>query len=129
MEPSRPHALQLALALAGVTERVTPQAGDITRTSFPDAHFDSAVSAHAIDHMGERKGAALAEIFRVLKPGGRFLLVVWVPGWLTFTLANVFCLLLTPPTGWRSMAAEVGFVLRDEGSFSGLWFAVLERPR
>ena len=72
--------------------------------------------------------AALAEILRVLKPGGRFLVVAWVPGWLTFSLANVFCLLLASPADWRRLAAEVGFVVHDQGMFSGLWFVVLERP-
>ena len=117
------------LRIAGLTERVQVQAGDMTRTLFPDAHFDSAVSAHAIDHLGDQKMAGLAEIFRVLKPGGRFLVVAWVPGWVTFTLANVFCLLLASPADWRKMAAAVGFTLREEGSFNGFWFAVLERPR
>jgi hypothetical protein len=65
----------------------------------------------------------------VLKPGGKLLMVVWVPGWTTFTLANAFCLLLTTKTGWRRLAAEVGFSIRDEGTFNGMWFAVLERPR
>lgn len=115
--------------LAGITERVTVQPGDMTRTPFPDAHFDTAVSAHAIDHLGDQKKAGLAEIFRVLKPGGRFLIVAWVPGWVTFTLANVLCLLLATPAWWRKAAGEVGFQIRDEGWFNGLWFVVLERPR
>jgi len=31
--------------------------------------------------------------------------------------------------GWRKLAAEVGFSIKDEGTFNGMWFAVLERPR
>jgi ubiquinone/menaquinone biosynthesis C-methylase UbiE len=74
------------------------------------------------------EGAALAEIFRVLRPGGRFLVVAWVPGWVTFGLANVFCLLLTSPSQWRKLATDVGFTVREEGWFDGLWFVLLERP-
>jgi ubiquinone/menaquinone biosynthesis C-methylase UbiE len=103
--------------------------GDLTQLPFPDAHFDAAVSAHVIDHLKQHKKTGLAEIRRVLKPGGRFLMVVWVPGWATFALANVFCFLLTTKAGWRKLAAEVGFSIRDEGTFNGMWFAVLERPR
>jgi SAM-dependent methyltransferase len=92
-----------------------------------DGHFDAAVSAHVVDHLKEHKRRGLAEIRRVLKPGGRFLMVVWVPGWVTFALANVFCFALTTPAGWRKLAADVEFEIRDEGTFNGMWFAVLER--
>ena len=117
------------LRIAGISDRVEIKQGDITGLPFPDEHFDSAVSAHVIDHLKEHKKTGLAEIRRVLKPGGRFLMVVWVPGWTTFSLANVFCFLLTSVSGWRKLFAEVGFAIRDEGTFNGMWFAVLERPR
>jgi SAM-dependent methyltransferase len=120
--------LERNLRLAGLTERVQIEQGDLTALPFPDTHFDAAVSAHVIDHLKQHKRTGLREIQRVLKPGGRFLMVVWVPGWATFSLANVFCLLLTSRAGWRRLAAEVGFTLRDEGTFNGMWFAVLERP-
>jgi SAM-dependent methyltransferase len=122
-------ALERNLRIAGLHERVQIEPGDLTALPFPDAHFDSAVSAHVIDHLGPHKQAGLAEIHRVLKPGGRFLMVVWVPGWATFSLANVLCFLLTSKAGWRKLAARVGFSIRDEGTFNGMWFAVLQRPR
>jgi len=117
------------LRIGGLTERVQVQKGDLTEMPFADAHFDAAVSAHVIDHLKQHKKTGLAEIHRVLKPGGRLLMVVWVPGWATFSLANAFCLLLTTKAGWRKLAAEVGFSIRDEGTFNGMWFAVLQRPR
>jgi precorrin-6B methylase 2 len=120
--------LERNLRIAGLTERVEIRQGDITELPFPEAHFDAAASAHVIDHLGPNKKAGLAEIRRVLKPGGRLLMVVWVPGWTTFALANVFCLLLTTKAGWRKMAGEVGLSIRDEGTFNGMWFALLERP-
>jgi SAM-dependent methyltransferase len=122
-------ALERNLRIAGLTERVQVEKGDLTELPFPDAHFDAAVSAHVIDHLKQHKKTGLSEIRRVLKPGGRFLMVVWVPGWATFSLANVFCFMLTSKTGWRKLAAEVGFSIKDEGTFNGMWFAVLERPR
>ena len=122
-------ALERNLRIAGLDERVQIEQGDLTALPFPDAHFDSAVSAHVIDHLGPHKQRGLAEIRRVLKPGGRLLMVVWVPGWATFSLANVLCFLLTSKAGWRKLAAEVGFAIRDEGTFNGMWFALLERPR
>lgn len=120
--------LERNLRIAGLADRVQIEKGDLTAIPFPDAHFDSAVSAHVIDHLKQYKKSALTEIFRVIKPGGRFLMVVWVPGWVTFSLANVFCLMLTSKAGWRKLAGSVGFTIRDEGTFNGLWFAVLERP-
>jgi SAM-dependent methyltransferase len=121
--------LERNLRIAGLAERVQVEQGDLTALPFPDASFDAAVSAHVIDHLKQHKRTGLAEIRRVLKPGGRFLMVVWVPGWATFSLANVFCFLLTSKAGWRRLAGDGGFTIRDEGTFNGMWFAVLERPR
>jgi SAM-dependent methyltransferase len=121
--------LERNLRIAALTERVQIEQGDLTAMPFPEAHFDAAVSTHVIDHLKEKKKKGLAEIRRVLKPGGRLLMVVWVPGWITFSLANVFCLLLTTKAGWRNLAGEVGFSVKDEGTFNGMWFAVLERPK
>lgn len=121
--------LERNLRIAGLSDRVQIEKGDLTAMPFADATFDSAVSAHVMDHLKDKKRAGLSEVYRVLKPGGRFLMVVWVPGLVTFSLANVFCFLLTGKSQWRKMASEVGFVLKDEGTFNGMWFAVLERPR
>jgi len=121
--------LERNLRIAGLAERVQVEQGDLTALPFPDASFDAAVSAHVIDHLKQQKRTGLEEIRRVLKPGGRFLMVVWVPGWATFSLANVFCFLLTSKAGWRRLAGDGGFTIRDEGTFNGMWFAVLERPR
>ena len=121
--------LERNLRIAGLTGRVEIAPGDITRLPFPDGQFDSAVSAHVMDHLGPNKRTGLAELRRVLKPGGRLLMVNWVPGWAMFSLGNVFSFLLTSPAGWGELAAAAGFAIRDQGRFNGLWFAVLERPR
>lgn len=120
--------LERNLRIASLTGRVQIVTGDLTRLPFPDAHFDSAVSAHVIDHLGPHKQAALAELRRVLKPGRRLLMVVWVPGWASFAMGNVFSFFLTSKSRWRAVAADVGFRIRDEGHFNGMWFALLERP-
>jgi len=117
------------LAVAGLGERVRVERGDITSLPFPEATFDSAVSAHVIDHLGKNKATGLQEIYRVLKPGGHFLMAVWVPGWAMFTVANVVCFLLTGKSGWQAIAQEAGFAIRDEGTFNCAWFLLLEKPR
>lgn len=120
--------LERNLRLAGLTSRVKIEHGDLTALPFAEARFDAAISAHAIDHLGPHKLTGLTEIRRVLKPGGRFLLIVWVPGWTMFALANVFSFWLAPKRAWRRMAEEAGFERLDEGMLNGYWFALLGRP-
>lgn len=121
--------LERNLAAAGVAGRVEIRQGDLTRLPFPDATFDATVSAHAIDHLGPLEAAALAEMHRVLKPGGRFLLVVWVPGWRLFAIASVFSFILTGVSGWKRMARDTGFDICEEGRFNGVLYLVLQRPQ
>jgi SAM-dependent methyltransferase len=120
--------LENNLRLAGLTDRVEIHHGDITDLPFGGATFDSAVSTHAMDHLGRQTERALREVLRVLKPGGRFLIVVWTPGWAMFSTANVLSFFLTTRAGWRRMAETGGFVVRNEGMFNGFAFLLLEKP-
>jgi SAM-dependent methyltransferase len=116
------------LRRAGMSDRVVLEKGDLAALPFVDDAFDAAVSAHAIDHLGPRTEQALREVLRVLKPGSRFLLIVWAPGWTMFAIANLLSFLLRPKRAWRLMATRAGFTLRDEGVFNGYWFTLLEKP-
>ncbi len=120
--------LEQNLQLAGLAERVRIESGDLTALPFADQSFDAVVSAHAIDHLGPQKEQGLREALRVLRPGGRLLLIVWVPGWTMFSVANVLAFSLSPRQAWRRMSANAGFALSDEGSFNGSWFVLLKKP-
>ncbi|MFP5489326.1 MAG: class I SAM-dependent methyltransferase [Acidimicrobiia bacterium] len=53
--------------------------GDACRLPFPDAAFDVVITSEVLEHIQDDV-AALAEMVRVLKPGGRF--AATVPAWL-----------------------------------------------
>ena len=120
--------LERNLRIAGLADRVTIEAADLTALPFADDHFDAAVSTHVYDHLGPGKEQGLREVARVLKPGGRFLMAVWIPGWTMFAVANLFSLFLTSKAAWRAMAARAGLRVVDEGAFNNAWFVVLEKP-
>lgn len=61
---------------------------DALRLPFADATFDRIIAAEVLEHLPD-DGAALAELARVLKPGG--ILAVTVPAW----LAEKVCWLLS----------------------------------
>lgn len=120
--------LERNLRIAGLTGRVTVEAADLAALPFGDSSFDSAVSTNVYDHLGQQKQQALREIFRVLKPGGRFLMAVWVPGWVMFAVANVLSFFLTSRRQWRTMARHAGLEIADEGMFNYVWFVVMQKP-
>ncbi len=119
--------LEHNLAVAGLVDRVSIVTGDLTSLPFDSDHFDAAISTNAFDHLGRGKQAALTEIDRVLKPGGRFLMAVWTPSWAMFAVANFFSMFLTTRAQWRSMAEQAGLKVIDEGVFNFAWFVLLEK--
>jgi SAM-dependent methyltransferase len=60
-------------ALEGVQERVEIATGDMRALPFPDGAFDIVVSSLAIHNIASKgeRAEAIAEAWRVLKPGGR----------------------------------------------------------
>jgi SAM-dependent methyltransferase len=120
--------LENNVRLAGLTSRVKTVKGDITRMPFAEATFDSAASTHAMDHLGDGTLAGLAEVARVLKPGGRFLMVVSVADWTMFGLAALFSFFATTEAEWKNMVQQAGFRIVDEGVFNRAWYLLLEKP-
>ena len=60
-------------SLEGVSDRIDIETGDMRALPFPEATFDVVVSSLAIHniHSNAARAQAIAEAWRVLKPGGR----------------------------------------------------------
>ena len=70
---NRPEATMENAELEGVGNRVDVQTADMRKIPFPDATFDVVVSCSAIHNIYDAAGRrqAIAEVARVLKPGGQ----------------------------------------------------------
>ena len=122
--------LMANLKAAGVADRATIATADMLKLPFETASFDAIVSAYAVDHVG-RDGAkrALAEAFRVVRPGGEFLLIL---------VANdasakfAYGPMLTHggtrgATWWKQAAAEAGFQTAEEGTSPATLYLLLRK--
>lgn len=76
LSDNRPEATQHNARAEGVEQRVTLQTGDARQLPFEEGRFDVVLSMTALHNIPDAAGReqALAEILRVLKPGGRLAL-------------------------------------------------------
>lgn len=98
-----------ACGRAAAKSRVEVVRGSVNILPFADAGFDAAVMADVLCHSGVEPIRALAELRRVLRPGGRLVVNMPAYGWLLSAhdrlVHNVR----------RYSARELGAVLRDNG--------------
>lgn len=116
---------------AGVDQRVTVKQGDMLQLPFEAASFDAVVSTYAIDHLG-RAGAvkALSEAFRVLKPGGEFLMMVIMRDfWLKLTFGPMASHMRTgTPDLWLSLVQHPGFQVVEHGTRPATVWVLARKP-
>lgn len=116
---------------AGVEQRATIQPGDMRQMPFEPASFDAVVSTYAIDHLrsdGTRQ--ALGEAFRVLKPGGQFLLAVLTKdAYVNFAWGPVFLHSgLRGPARWVQLLRDAGFEIVEQGKRPATLYFLARRP-
>jgi 2-polyprenyl-3-methyl-5-hydroxy-6-metoxy-1,4-benzoquinol methylase len=80
-------AIEIAKSSLNSPQQIILQIEDIQNLSFADASFDTIISCETIEHV-PMPNKALSEIYRVLKPGGRFFLTC--PNY--FNLFGLWCL-------------------------------------
>ena len=118
IEDNTPERFMTNARLAGAADRAEAIRGDARALPYGDATFDAVVSSYVIDHLrNEGKTKALAEVARVLKPRGEFLLLIVNADWMT----RVF----SPharghhprqdPARWRGLLEQAGFAVEEEG--------------
>jgi len=105
--------------IGGVADRAAARTGDMRDMPFEDGEFDAVVSAYAIDHLRQDgRVKSVAEVARVLKPRGEFLLLIVNVDWLTW-LVSPHAIAHHPrqdPTPWRALLEQGGFVVEEQGT-------------
>lgn len=110
-------AIRANAAAAGVADRLTVDTGDARRLPYADDTFDVVTSMTVIHNIPDRQGreAAVAECWRVVKPGGRILIFdirhargyaaqLRAAGAVDLKLTGP--ILLWGPVGWRFSATK-----------------------
>ena len=136
IEDNTPQRLFRNAARAGVEDRVDAQIADLRDLPLEDSSFDAAVSAFVIDHL-DRAGVerSLAEIERVLRPDGQFLLMVinpdlWIRVAYPFFVHHGYFGGRTDRERWRARLENAGLNVVEMGTTPGtLYLLARKRPR
>jgi SAM-dependent methyltransferase len=130
-----PERLLRNARVAGVDSRVEVHTGDMRQMPFADATFDAAVSAYAIDHLDEAgMDRAFAEVARVLKPGGEFLLIVInADGWLRIAFPlpphHGYFTIVNGAARWDPVLRRAGLVAVEHGTVPASFYLVARKDR
>jgi SAM-dependent methyltransferase len=115
----------------GVQNKVEFKTGNVLSIPFPDNSFDLVTSSSVINNLqgDPAKIKAFHEILRVLRSGGKFLLIEplrdrW--GFLTFTLLGVWMLL--PKDKWIALLERAGFTNLKYEYREHLGMFLVEKP-
>ena len=118
-------------AIEGVRDKVEFKFGNVLDIPFPDTTFDLVTSSSVLNnlHGMDEKLKALKEIYRVIKPGGRFLLVEPLRnlrGFFTFTPFAFWMLL--KKDDWIRFLQQSNFVINNYLYRYGVGWFVVKRP-
>jgi len=117
--------------IEGVLDKVEFRTRNVLSLPFPDDSFDVVTSSSVINnlHGDAEKSKALTEIFRVLRPGGKFLMAEPlrnVRGFFTFSPFAFFELL--PKDRWITLLEKAKFSNLKYSYQSGMGMFLVEKP-
>jgi SAM-dependent methyltransferase len=125
IDQNTPERFMKNARIAGVAERAAARVGDMRELPFGNGEFDAVVSSYAIDHLRrDERPKAIAEVARVLKPGGEFLLSIIRVDWKTWLVSPLLAHHPSQdPEPWRALLGDNGLTLQEEGTrFTTLYF-------
>ena len=132
LNPSRVHGAAELTTLVGLEDRVRVIEGDVTRTGLPAESFDVVVSQEAFLHVPDKAGA-LAEAFRLLRPGGRLAFTDWIvhrslsPDEAETMWRGIAAQTLHSAESYRDRLHGAGFVIRSVEDLTEEWGVILEQ--
>jgi SAM-dependent methyltransferase len=130
IEGNTPDRFMKNARIAGVADRAEAKTGDMRQMPLGDGTFDAAISSYAIDHL-RRDGQvkAIAEVARVLKTRGEFLLMLVDVTWVTWLASPPLAHHpRADPARWRALLEAGGFVVEESGRRpSTLYFMTRKR--
>jgi SAM-dependent methyltransferase len=125
IDENTPDRFMRNAGIAGVAGRAEARVGDMRQLPFADGEFDAVVSSYAIDHLRRaERPKAIAEVARVLKPGGELLLMIVSVDWRTWLVSPLLAHHPSQsPEPWRDLLQQSGFTVEEEGTpFTTLYF-------
>jgi SAM-dependent methyltransferase len=125
IDENTPDRFMRNAGIAGVAGRAEARVGDMRQLPFADGEFDAVVSSYAIDHLRRaERPKAIAEVARVLKPGGELLLMIVRVDWRTWLVSPLLAHHPSQsPEPWRDLLQQGGFTVEEEGTpFTTLYF-------
>lgn len=117
--------------IEGVRDRVEFKTGNVLSIPFPDNSFDVVTSSSVINnlHGDSEKLRALEEIFRVLRPGGKLLLLEPLRDrWGVLTFTPFFVWMLLPKDKWVTLLKKTGFIDLRYDYFQRMGAFLVEKP-
>ena len=131
IDDNTPARLVANARIAGAADRVDAKIGDARQLPLETAAYDGAISVAAIDHLPRRDiPKALAEVARVLKPGGEFLVtLVNVDAWIWLASPPMAHMPSANPGRWRGLLESAGFEIVEEGRDPGALYFLARKPR
>jgi ubiquinone/menaquinone biosynthesis C-methylase UbiE len=116
--------------IEGVSDRVEFRTGNVLSIPFPDNSFDVATSSSVINNLHSDLGKlkALGEIFRVLRPGGRFLMLEPLrDSWKGILTFGLFAWMILPKDRWIRLLNRAGFASLRYDYFHGMGAFLVEK--